>query len=79
MRGQSFLYNQIRMMVGAAWAVSMGFATQETLTQVLETPVRFAPQLARGLFPMAPAEGLVLMDSGFDRFPKMSIATDDRY
>ena len=40
--------------------------------------MRFAPQLARGLFPMAPAEGLVLMDSGFDRFPKMSIATDDK-
>ena len=35
-----------------------------------------APLLSRGLFPMAPAAGLVLMDSGFDRVPRQSVATD---
>lgn len=72
-RGQAFLYNQIRMMLGGAWAVATGLATMDTLTQVLEAPIRFGR-----VFPMVPAEGLVLMDAGFDRVPRMSVATDAR-
>eukprot|EP00616_Rhizochromulina_sp_CCMP1243_P000727 CAMPEP_0118966588 /NCGR_PEP_ID=MMETSP1173-20130426/4045_1 /TAXON_ID=1034831 /ORGANISM="Rhizochromulina marina cf, Strain CCMP1243" /LENGTH=535 /DNA_ID=CAMNT_0006915393 /DNA_START=59 /DNA_END=1666 /DNA_ORIENTATION=- len=74
--GQSFVYNQIRLMVGAAWAVADGTVSHELVSQALELPERLAHQFRQALFPLAPACGLLLVDAGFDRFPVNSIATD---
>ena len=79
-RGQAFFYNQIRMMVGAALAVTVGGLPSRTLEQLLAMPTRI--QLPPGspeqlsFYAMAPGAGLLLLDAGFDRHPKQSIATD---
>ena len=79
--GQSFFYNQIRQMIGAALCVATGAVRggTNTLTYALQIPLRLAPRhydrYQQALFVTAPAAGLLLVDSGFDRHPKMSIAT----
>ena len=72
-QGQAFFYNQIRLMVGASLAVALGLLPEEALRQARDLPSKFT---SSPLFAMAPAQGLLLVDSGFDRHPKMSIATD---
>ena len=69
--GQSFFYNQIRMMVGAAVSVATGAVSSEAaLAKALELPLRLAPHFYAkfggegSLFATAPAEGLLLVDSG---------------
>ena len=78
--GQSFFYNQIRQIVGAALSVATGAVSScEILTCALELPLRLAPrhyeQYQQALFVTAPAAGLLLVDSGFDRHPAMAVAT----
>jgi tRNA pseudouridine(38-40) synthase len=58
-KGQSFLLHQIRLMIGAALMGSLGVLPQESLSLAMLTSSQMA-------FPMAPAEGLVLMDASFD-------------
>ena len=79
-RGQAFFYNQIRMMVGAALAVTVGGLPSRTLQQLLTMPTRIQlPPDSPGelsFYAMAPGAGLLLLDAGFDRHPKQSVATD---
>lgn len=58
-KGESFMYNQIRHMVGAALAVSAGLVPLELLECALSEPARM------GRLPLAPPETLVLMQSDF--------------
>jgi tRNA pseudouridine(38-40) synthase len=57
-RGQSFLLHQIRLMIGAAVAIVRGTMPASVLDFALTVPIHVE-------FPMAPAEGLVLLDAGF--------------
>ena len=67
-RGQFFLYNQIRLMVGAAIAHALGlfdktgghedYAGLEVIRAALRSPLECQ-------FPLAPGEGLCLYSSGF--------------
>lgn len=57
-RGQGFLYNQIRFMVGSAIAEAAGVVPRGTNAIALHTP--YSIDLFR-----APAEGLVLTSQGF--------------
>jgi hypothetical protein len=60
LRGQGFLMNQIRLMLSAAVLYARGVIPLEVILLSLETPYRFS-------FPLAPAEGLLLVDSGYSR------------
>ena len=57
-RGQSFLLHQIRLMIGAAIAIVRGTMPSKVLDFALTVPVHVD-------LPMAPAEGLGLVDAGF--------------
>lgn len=59
-KGQSFLLHTIRLMMSAAILVQRGVLPEVALDVALQTPFQI-------LFPKAPAEGLVLVDSGFGR------------
>eukprot|EP00898_Chlorokybus_atmophyticus_P000759 jgi/Chlat1/1684/Chrsp127S01955 len=59
--GDSFMYNQIRMMVGASMAFAQGFYPPSLL------PVLLSPK-ARITVPIAPSEGLYLSDTLFHPF-----------
>ena len=61
-KGESFMYNQIRHMVGTALAVSAGSMSLELLECALSEPARM------GRLPLAPPETLVLMQSDFPPF-----------
>lgn len=60
LKGQSFLLHQIRLMMGAAILIARGTMPAMTLELALSAPYHV-------LFPMAPAEGLVLTNAGFNR------------
>lgn len=75
--GQAFFYNQIRQMVGASIGVARGHLPLAAMKIALELPVRVESQWSAPLFAMAPGQGLLLVDSGFDRHPRMAIATDE--
>jgi hypothetical protein len=60
LRGQGFLMNQIRLMVSAAVLYARGIIPLELVHLSLDTPYRC-------MFPLAPAEGLLLVDSGYSR------------
>jgi tRNA pseudouridine(38-40) synthase len=82
--GQAFFYNQIRMMVGAACAVAGGGLAPRTLARLLAMPGKLELPAEAGeagplsFFATAPGAGLLLLDAGFDRHPKQSVATDAR-
>jgi tRNA U38,U39,U40 pseudouridine synthase TruA len=57
-RGQSFLLHQIRLMIGAAVLIARG-----TLPEISQKVALVSPYFIQ--FPMAPAEGLILLDAGF--------------
>lgn len=59
-KGQSFLLHQIRLMMGCAMLIARGTMPAMTLQLALTAPYHV-------LFPMAPAEGLVLVNAGFNR------------
>jgi len=59
-RGQSFLLHQIRLMMGTAILATRGVLPSEVIDKALLAPI-FIP------FPMAPAEGLILLTAGFGR------------
>mmetsp|Transcript_20481 Transcript_20481/g.19807 ORF Transcript_20481/g.19807 Transcript_20481/m.19807 type:complete len:633 (-) Transcript_20481:154-2052(-) len=59
-RGQSFLLHQIRLMIGAAVLVSRGVLPESALELALTGPYFIN-------FPLAPAEGLILVNAGFER------------
>jgi tRNA pseudouridine(38-40) synthase len=59
-RGQGFLLHQIRIIVGTAVLVARGQLPELIVDLALGIPLQFN-------LPMAPAEGLVLVDAGFDR------------
>ena len=61
-KGESFMFNQIRLMVGTALAVSAGLIPLELLECALSEPARM------GRLPLAPPETLVLMQSDFPPF-----------
>ncbi len=68
--GQSFLLHQIRLMLGCAILITRGVMPPMTLDFALQVPKHV-------LFPMAPAEGLVLVNAGFNRNCNgMSMALD---
>merc|ERR1712232_29004 len=71
LRGQFFLYNQIRLMVGTAAAVCAGIISEELVT--------FALRLRTEMhMPMAPATGLFLHSSGFSMLdPRAGFAAMD--
>jgi tRNA U38,U39,U40 pseudouridine synthase TruA len=58
LRGQFFLYNQIRLMIGTAVAVSIGTLSEEILRTGLLLRVEMH-------MPLAPAVGLLLRTAGF--------------
>ena len=58
--GQSFLLHQIRLMIGCAILITRGIMPLMALDFALQVPKHV-------LFPMAPAEGLVLVNAGFNR------------
>lgn len=60
LRGQFFLYNQIRLMVGTAVAIVAGVLQEE----MLETALTLTTEMH---MPMAPATGLLLRTAGFSR------------
>ena len=60
LRGQGFLMNQIRLMISAALLYARGVVPLDLIRLSLDTPYRFS-------FPLAPAEGLLLVDSGYAR------------
>ena len=60
LRGQGFLMNQIRLMISAAVLYARGIIPLSVIHLSLDTPYRFS-------FPLAPAEGLLLVDSGYAR------------
>ena len=64
--GSSFLLNQIRFMVGAALGVARGLVPPWLPEAALAAP--FAVRL-----PIAPPDGLVLMDAGFERYKQRLI------
>ena len=68
------------MMVGAACAVTLGHISLEQIDHALEWPGRVALLMppTKALFPVAPAAGLILKDSGYDRIPRMAVATDEK-
>ena len=59
-RGQAFLLHQIRLMIGSAILVARGLLPKMTIDLAFLAPHHIN-------FPMAPAEGLVLVNSGFAR------------
>ena len=65
-RGTSFLYNQIRYMVGAAVAVARGVLPSWHLDAALQAP--FAVPV-----PLAPPTGLLLVDAGFGSYAKAHV------
>ena len=67
-KGQRFVYNQIRMMVGAAMCVASGALPAESIYCALHGTK--APAM-----PLAPAEGLMLHCSGYDSFRSPSFMT----
>jgi len=60
-RGQSFLYNQIRMMVGAAMATATGILPSFAYCLALNSPYLIP-------IPVAPPQGLVLVGQNFARY-----------
>ena len=58
--GQSFLLHQIRLMMGCAILITRGVMPSMALDFALQVPKHI-------LFPMAPPEGLVLVNAGFNR------------
>ena len=60
LRGQAFLLNQIRLMISAAVLYARGIIPWSLIRLSLDTPYRCP-------LPRAPAEGLILLDSGFFR------------
>lgn len=56
--GQFFLYNQIRLMVGAAIGYSLGLYDLEVVQNALDSTLECQ-------FPLAPAEGLALYTGGY--------------
>lgn len=69
-RGQSFLYNQIRLMIGGALAVVTGLLPEEALDAALTTPYMIYS-------PLAPAEGLYLKRLTFGRQTRNTVLLDD--
>ena len=69
-RGGSFLLNQIRLMVGAALAVARGVLPDWLLAASLSKE----PTVAVAGLPLAPPEGLVLVDASFDRFNQKKLS-----
>ena len=59
-KGQSFLLHQIRLMLGCAVLISRGLMPLSALESAFVLPYHIN-------FPMAPAEGLLLVDAGFGR------------
>ena len=59
-RGQAFLLHQIRLMIGSAILVARGILPKMAIDLAFLAPHHIN-------FPMAPAEGLVLVNSGFAR------------
>ena len=59
-RGQAFLLHQIRLMIASAVLQVRGVVPQHTLDVALQIPLHVN-------FPLAPAEGLALVDAGFSR------------
>ncbi|CAM9377625.1 unnamed protein product, partial [Discosporangium mesarthrocarpum] len=59
-RGKGFVYNQIRLMMGAAIAEARGDMPPETVLAALHGPQKIR-------VPLAPAEGLVLESQAFTR------------
>jgi len=57
LRGQFFLYNQIRIMVGSAVAVCAGFLSDEMMDFALKLPVEMH-------MPLMPPDGLLLSTAG---------------
>lgn len=62
-QGSSFLYNQIRLLIGGAVAVLNGLIPEEALEMALHTPYLLYS-------PLAPAEGLYLRHITFGRRTK---------
>lgn len=60
LRGQGFLMNQIRLMVSSAVLYARGIIPIDLVHLSLDTPYHC-------VFPLAPAEGLLLVDSGYSR------------
>lgn len=69
-RGQSFLYNQIRLMIGSALAVVTGLLPEEAMDAALHTPYMIYS-------PLAPAEGLYLRRITFGRQTRNTILLDE--
>ena len=59
--GKFFLYKQIRIMIGAALGIYHGLLPENTVQ------IAFNSFEDRFVFPVAPAEGLLCVDTGFDR------------
>mmetsp|Transcript_24992 Transcript_24992/g.63563 ORF Transcript_24992/g.63563 Transcript_24992/m.63563 type:complete len:303 (-) Transcript_24992:48-956(-) len=71
LRGQFFIYNQIRLMVGSAAAVARGTLPEELLALALELPVEMH-------MPLAPPTGLFQRTSGFSMLdPRAGFAAMD--
>ena len=60
LRGQGFLLNQIRLMISAAVLYAHDIIPMSVVHLSLDAPFRIT-------FPRAPAEGLLLVDSGYSR------------
>ncbi len=58
--GNSFLNHMVRLLTGALVAAGQGQLGKEALRQMLETGERTVP------FPLAPAQGLMLMEVGYE-------------
>jgi tRNA pseudouridine(38-40) synthase len=74
-RGQSFLLHQIRLLVGCAVLIARGILPDYVLTIALLAPTYIH-------LPLAPSEGLVLMNAGFNRNSNgksISITEDSSY
>eukprot|EP00434_Breviolum_minutum_P005134 symbB.v1.2.004526.t3/scaffold257.1/size249567/7 len=67
LRGQFFLYNQIRLMVGTAVAIVAGVLPEELLESALVLTTEMH-------MPMAPATGLLLRTAGFSRLDQRACA-----
>lgn len=71
LRGQFFLYNQIRLMVGTAAAIARGTLPEELLELALQLPVEMH-------MPLAPPTGLFQRTSGFSMLdPRAGFAAMD--
>jgi len=70
-RGQSFLYNQIRLMIGSALAAVTGLLPEEAMDAALLSPYMVYS-------PLAPAEGLYLRRLTFGRQTKSTVLLDDK-